>query len=203
MSFNLTSHLNNQKVSATCVQNFEAIRQSDERAIMAIYREYLPLVKNYIRRRKGNEEEARDIFQQALMIIYKNVQSPDFTFRKSFGAYLMTVCRNLWSKELRKMNRITNELPLDVFEIETGDLERIDDYLEEQEKVQLFDKIFNTLPQEAQKVLTLYFEGKKMREIAEIMGYASEGYAKKRKCVFQKKLIAMIQENGAFGELVC
>ncbi|MEZ4849139.1 MAG: hypothetical protein R3B93_11090 [Bacteroidia bacterium] len=41
-----------------------------------------------------------------------------------------------------------------------------------------------------------------MKEIANIMGYASEGYAKKKKCVYQKKLIDMIQSNPLFLELV-
>ena len=190
---------NNHEIRSTCIQYFEGIRTSNEKIIADIYRKFLPEIKVYICRRNGTEDDARDIFQQALIVIYQKVQANDFTFYKSFGAYLMTICRNIWLKQFRKASRVTNQLPLEI----VGDsADRIDSRINEQEKNQLFTRIFQTLPQDAQRLLRLYFEGKKMKEIANIMGYASEGYAKKKKCVYQKKLIDMIQSNPIFLELV-
>ena len=68
----------------------------------------------------------------------------------------------------------------------------------EQEKYSLYQKHLNLLDPDCQKVLTLYYDGVSIRDIMEIMGYASESYTKKKKFICKEKLIKRIKSDPDF-----
>ena len=66
----------------------------------------LPSVKKYISANSGTADDAKDIFQDALVILYKNVQSESFTLSVPLKTYLLAVTKNLWLQELRRRNKM-------------------------------------------------------------------------------------------------
>jgi hypothetical protein len=75
-----------------------------------------------------------------------------------------------------------------------ADLEKVDEQ-------NLFWSAFQQLGEECQKLLRLFFDKEKMAKIAEMMGYGSEGYAKKRKFQCKEKLVELIKTDRRFDEL--
>jgi hypothetical protein len=70
----------------------------------------------------------------------------------------------------------------------------------EYQQRQLYKKHFLGLGADCQKILKLFLEGQSLKSIADLMGF-TEKYAKKRKYVCQKQLIAAIEQDDLYHEL--
>ena len=73
--------------------------------------------------------------------------------------------------------------------------------MDKRERLKLYREKFQLLGEDCRKILTLFYDGVKMDEIADKMGFASAGYAKKRKHRCKEKLVALITEDDRFNEL--
>lgn len=80
--------------------------------------------------------------------------------------------------------------------------EGIQEIMEEEERFRLYRAKFRKLSESCRKVMSLYFQKVPMEEIAKLMGFSSEGYAKKRKYQCKEKLIGLIREDRSFNELL-
>ena len=72
--------------------------------------------------------------------------------------------------------------------------------LENRDQEALYKKYFGRLSAENQNLLFMYFEGRSMREISEIIG-CSEGYTRKKKYDAKKQLTQMIEQDPTYQEL--
>ena len=61
----------------------------------------LPAVKQYIQTNSGTTDDARDIFQDALVILYKKVHDESFILTVPLKTYLLAIVKNCWLQELR------------------------------------------------------------------------------------------------------
>lgn len=164
----------------------------------AIYRDYFPRISTFIRQNSGSDSAAQDVFQDALVVLYKKVKSPDFKLTSSLYTFLYAICRNLWLKKLRKSGNegVTLE----------GDVEYIDENVEEEEltreaQYQLYRKKFRELGEGCRKLLQLSMAGKRMREIVAQLGMSSEQYARKRKFQCKQQLIRLIRQDPSYDAL--
>ena len=53
-----------------------------------LYQLYFPMVVKLVTRNNGTEDDAKDIFQEALMVLYDKIQRKDLTLSSSFKTYL-------------------------------------------------------------------------------------------------------------------
>lgn len=176
----------------------EAIRNNDPHKLDRLYGEFFPGIAGYVLRNSGSEPEAHDVFQEALIIIYRKSQDPEFGIHTSFKAYLFTVSKQLWMNELRKKGR--QKVTLEDAPTLT-DSEDITETLADREKDKLYRKKFAELKEDCQKLLRLFFDRTKMEEIARVMGYGSVSYAKKRKFQCKERLMGLIQADPIYLEL--
>lgn len=176
----------------------EGIRQQDRSVIRQIYQDYFPMVRKLILTNQGSAEDAQDIFQDALTMMYEKLQQDSLHFQCSFKTYLYAISRNMWLMVLRKRRSRSGML----VETEAGnDLgNTIIDDITHARRRQVFKEHLLKLSSDCQRVLKLFFEGKTLKEIAELMGFTAT-YAKKRKFVCQQKLIAAIEQDALYKEL--
>jgi RNA polymerase sigma factor (sigma-70 family) len=145
----------------------------------ALYVHY-PKVEKMICRNNGSRDDAKDIYQEALIILYRKVTAENFTLSSQLGTYLFSVCRFLWLAEIRKRGKI----PADSFNEEKDRVfaEEINQEAEKEKKFQLGEKAIASLGEKCRKILRLfYFDNKSMDEIAKLLGYGSENTAKNQK----------------------
>jgi RNA polymerase sigma factor (sigma-70 family) len=171
----------------------EGIKKHDNNVLSYIYKKNFETIRNLIRKNNGNDEDAQDIFQEAIIIIYKKIKEEELELSCSFSTYLYSVCKLLWLKQLEKKRiraeSFTNGEEIDEITSVIGhNLETNDEY-------KLYQKHFNKLNKDCQKVLRLFLEKVPLKEVAEIMGYKTEQYAKKRKFECKKKLIESIKND--------
>ena len=176
----------------------KGIAQRNPQTIRQVYTKYFSSIADLVLNNKGTIEDAKDVFQDAMMVIYEKSLNPDFELKYSLHTYLYTVCRNIWLKKIRKKSDVGVSLP------ENLELIAEDTFEEEilwREKERLFRKKFKELGKGCQQVLELFLKGTSMEEIAKAMNFSSVGYAKKRKYKCKNQLVKLIQEDPAFKTL--
>ncbi|MEI7736177.1 MAG: sigma-70 family RNA polymerase sigma factor, partial [Ferruginibacter sp.] len=70
-----------------------------------LYKFSYPVVERYILQNSGSVADARDIFQNALIVIHNKAHENKLEISSSFKTYLYSICRNLWLKELREKRK--------------------------------------------------------------------------------------------------
>lgn len=176
----------------------EGILKNDEKLVEEIYaKNFLPIVR-FVQNNSGSSEDARDIFQDALIIIFKKSQEGKLVLTSSFSTFLYAICRNLWLKKLRKKSSSEVTIPDGEEYMSDDDL---DGDITKQEKFALYKQKFTLLDESCQKVLKLFFEGKSMKEIGDKLGFTLQ-YAKKRKYKCKNKLVELIQKDPIYKELI-
>jgi RNA polymerase sigma factor (sigma-70 family) len=180
----------------------EGIRLHDSDTLEYIYKKFYPSVKAFVNSNSGNDDDARDIFQEAIIVIYRKVNDESFVITCSFKTYVYAIVKNLWLKELerRRTGDVTlkTEGDFDVAE-ETLDGEPFGD--PKSERFKLYQKHFLTLSEDCQKVLRLFFAKQSLKEISQVMGFGSEKYAKKRKFQCKEILIKRIKNDPEFNKI--
>lgn len=163
-----------------------------DKALEKVYVKNFPIIQGFIKKNNGNNEDAADIFQNAILIFYKKVCSGNLKLTCSIGTYVYSICRNLWMDELRsKKKNQTLISELEVVEIEE-DEQIVDDI---DGKIDLIAKLMNQIGADCKKMLRLfYFDRLRMKAIAIEMGYANEKVAKNLKGRCIKKLKALAAE---------
>ena len=158
-----------------------------EKAFSRLYK-YYPKVEKLIRSKGGTKDDAQDIFQEGLIILYKKVLKPDFELTASLSTYLYSICRLLWSNELRKRKQSE---PFDEAISETIDEEKLFGEIQHEQDLRLAESVLQQIGARCLELLKLfYYEALKMREIARLMKFSSEKVAKnqKYKCLQHAKL---------------
>lgn len=79
-------------------------------ALTQLYRQGFPPVRRYIGRRGGSLQDAQDVFQDALIVLYEQAVGGTLVLTASASTYLLSISRNLWHQELRRRARLPHEV---------------------------------------------------------------------------------------------
>jgi RNA polymerase sigma factor (sigma-70 family) len=175
------------KISYTNEAIITGLKAQNVEIIKYIYEKFFQQIRFLIRSNSGTEMDAEDIFQDALVVIYQKKSTENIELTCSFGTYLYSICRHLWLQRLRK-REFSHECREIIDLDEHQDNHDIDEILDDNEKYKLFQLHFLKLSAMDQKVLKLFMSKISSKEIASIMGYKSDKYAKFRKYICKEKL---------------
>jgi RNA polymerase sigma factor (sigma-70 family) len=183
-------------------QILKGILRHDNLILSYIYKQFYYKVNSFIRKNNGSEEDVSDVFQEAIIIIYRKLKENDLLFEnRSFEVYLFSVCRFLWLKNLQQRKtekeKINEILPFSN-EIYDDDFELI---VEKNERFLLYQKHFRNISTDCQKILQMFFDKIPVKQIAQIMGFKSEKYVKTRKYKCKELLIERIKQDTAYKKL--
>lgn len=89
------------------------LREGKSDAIKKLYTIAYASCANMIISNNGSQEDARDMFQEALLIFIKKLQTHDFKLTAQPKTYLYAVCRNLWLKQLQKRKKTRGTIQID------------------------------------------------------------------------------------------
>jgi RNA polymerase sigma factor (sigma-70 family) len=180
-----------------------AIRDGDDnKVIPLLYKEILPNVNKYICNNSGSKDEAKDIFQEALILFYRQVIEGVFNESKyKVHGYIYTLSRNLWINECKKKNRMIRIDEHSDFEIIQE--ENILDLLMADERESEIKQVFSLIGDKCLEILSYSFFHKfSMRDIAEKMNFTSENAAKTAHYRCKHKLMEIIEGNEHFEKLI-
>jgi RNA polymerase sigma factor (sigma-70 family) len=180
----------------------EGLKLRREEMIKYVYRDVYPVIRNLVISNSGTDEDAEDIFQDALVIVYKKSKNEELILSSSFKTFFYSVCKHLWLQRLGKLKDVKQlfieiEEPITLPESITKEM-----YVVENEKFKLYQKHFLSLGDDCQKVLRLFLRKMSLREIAEVMGYKTEKYAKTRKYDCKEELKSRILNDPTYLNLI-
>jgi len=170
----------------------DGLRRRDNRILSYIYKNSFPPVLKLVLSNSGTEEDAKDIFQEAIIVAFRNIrENKEFKLESSFQTYLYSIARLLWLKQLRE-KRSRNTITEKHTFIEFEEPKPFD---EEDLKYSLYQRAFKKLPPDCQQILKMSIDGVSQKQIAKKLGLKSENYIKKRKHYCKEYLIGKIKED--------
>ncbi len=148
-----------------------------EKAFIALYQQAFPAVAKYVSKMGGTFDEAKDVFQDALVIYYERSATKAFELKMDEKAYLFGVAKNLWAKKFRE-NMLLD--PVEDYEM---------DLVDEESTQPSNGKLMHYLETAGKKCMEMlkafYYDNLPVKTIAELFGFSGERSAtvQKYKCM--------------------
>jgi RNA polymerase sigma factor (sigma-70 family) len=173
----------------------EGLRNRKNEILEYIYEEYFPTVKYFINANNGNDEEARDVFQETLLVVFIRIRQEDFKLKCSLKTYIYAVSKNLWLKQL-SINRRWNFISIQNQEIShQEDVNTVEVINVNEIKRLLYQKYYLELGLICQRILELLVKKISYKDIANILNLKNEQYARKKKYRCLQSLIKRLRKD--------
>jgi len=172
------------------------LADNDSKAIDTIYKNNFNMVQAFILNNNGTYDDARDIFQEAMITLYEKAKSESFVLTCQIKTYIYSVCRRIWLKRLQQMGKyITSSEALEDTVPVEDDVE-----IHERRNVEfaIMERALSSLGEPCKSLVEAYYIHKKgMTDIARQFGYTNADNAKnqKYKCLMRLKKLFFAQYN--------
>ena len=184
--------------SKTTNDYLDGILRGHRPTLEQLYAQLFPMTNKWVSANGGNGQDAEDVFQDAVMVVFEKARQPGFQLTSKFSTFFIGICRNLWLSRRQKKSRsdvtITDGAKYMVADYSEPDFEKVD-------RKRLFDRALSQLGEDCQRLLRMSFQKMPMEKIAKQMGYGSEGYARRRKCQCKDRLVKLVKSQPEFMEL--
>ncbi len=174
----------------------ELIRLGEDRKVVPLlYKKVLPQVEKYIQRNSGNKEDAFDVFQDALMIFYKQVVKNTFDPKYKVFGYLYRISLNLWINKIKKDRKI--QLVEEFIEPEPEPME-LQEELFAMKNPNVLESLFSGIGDKCIELLTysIYYN-LLMEDIVLRMNFPSVSAVKMQQKRCKQKLMQELDKNPA------
>ncbi len=167
--------------------------RNDTTVVKEIYDRFAGKVKGYILQNSGSEDDAADIFQEALIDIYQQAQHKVLQLTCPFEPFLLLICKRKWLNELKKRGRqgVTKD-PDDLYNIGEDVFALAEQMQLEDDKAKLFMAMFQKLGEKCREIISKCLGSKAQDEVATELGI-SYAYLRKKKSECTAELIKLIQ----------
>jgi DNA-directed RNA polymerase specialized sigma24 family protein len=163
-----------------------------EKFFADLYERGFPLVAKFISSRNGTFEEARDIYQDALVIYFEKLQSGSIDISVSTEAYVAGIAKHLWFKRHKEERRFVR---LASFEENITILQ--DDFVNA-------ERLTSILERAGKKCLDLlqefYYKNSALKDIAVRFGFRSAHAATVQKFKCLEKVRDHVKEKSLHYE---
>ena len=173
------------------------IKKNDDATLKHLYKTNFVKVRRYVFKNSGDEQQAKDVYQEAFIAMWRNIKDNKFSADTvgALNGYLFQIAKYKWLDQVRSA-RYKNTTFIN------RDIEYNEPQIEENEmqnrKIKIIMDSMDKLGERCRLLMKLfYFERKSFKEIAEIMAMdeASARNAKYR-CQEQLKKLTQIIPNG-------
>jgi RNA polymerase sigma factor (sigma-70 family) len=176
---------------STDARILDMLRHGDEEALVMLYRSNQKPVTAFVLRNSGTEDDAKDMLQEALVVLWERVRSGRFKYEAKLDTFVFATVKNMWMRRLfRKRHEVSAN--------QSGD-ERPDDALSALEEMitreesRMIQDALDELGEPCRKLLLLfYWEELPMDEIAASLGFANAETAKSKKYQCKKALQSLV-----------
>jgi DNA-directed RNA polymerase specialized sigma24 family protein len=163
-----------------------------------LYKDAFPLVARHIAKMGGSLEEARDVFQDALVIYYEKQMQGKLVLRYSEKTYVFGISRHLWNK------RYHETVGIDQIDILNLDVEDYASVISTADKQICTSSLFKLLQSSGKKCMELlsafYYEKMPMDKLAEQFGFSGSRSATAQKFKCLEKVKQTVKEKSIYYE---
>jgi RNA polymerase sigma factor (sigma-70 family) len=171
----------------------DALRNGDENALADLFRQNRRPVVSLVLRNQGTEDDAEDILQEALIVLWERIRNNSFEYQAKLNTFIYATAKNIWLRRLAR-NRRETTAPDETFEVATKDATPLEE-LEENEQVIAVQQAMEKLGNPCYDILLLYYwEDRSMEEIALKLGFANADTVKSKKYQCKKALEKLVKK---------
>jgi RNA polymerase sigma factor (sigma-70 family) len=169
---------------------------NDLEATKLIYKDNYPMIQSLVVNNSGDVDEAKDIFQECLIVLFEKAKNPEFELQCKISTYLYSVARRLWLKKLQASNQkntISDHLE-ETIAVE-DDIELHENH---GKQLEMMHDALIKIGEPCKSLLEAYYFSKQpMHEIAAQFGYTNADNAKnqKYKCLIRLKKLFFAQHK--------
>lgn len=178
-------------------QLISGFKARDHNTLKSVYKQFYPKVLGYIISKGGNEHDAKDVFQESIIVIYKLIDGEKLDIQEDFGSFLIGISKRIWLKHLRSLDihdRFVQQSNPLTSEDHPSDIE-----LENEHELNLIRKYILKLGIDCRNILMWSAEGESNDEIAIRMKYKSEKTVRTKKYKCKITLLEMIKKDPNFN----
>src|SRR5919202_6263448 len=139
------------------------------------------MVLHFVTTNSGNEDDAKDIYQEALVVLYEKVKSGSLELHCQLKTYLYSVGRRLWLKQLAQRSRFMVRDVETPAEQEEAIRQINDDVIDHEERDRQFELMADSLDRLGEPCRTLlddfYIQHLNMQEVTEKSRYDTDDNA--------------------------
>lgn len=182
------------------VEILEAIRQGeDSRVFEQLYQHTYGKIKGFVRKSGGSNDDAQDLFQDAVMIFYRQVSLGKYNHQTEIDGYIFTVARNAWYTKMRRKKPQEDINDVQVQE----DANTPESIIDHKERDNVVMALFETLGERCKDLLvnTIYYD-MSLKELVENMGFSTIDAAKTKNYKCKQRLIKLVKGNASLKELL-
>lgn len=166
-------------IQDTNAEIIRGILAGDQRIVNHLYEVEFPTVVRYIKRNSGNQDIAKDVFQDALLVLIEKVYHHHLELSCPVGNYLFSICRRQWSSHLRKNKRsktlVDNYIGINDNFSSIGDDNFLDNF-------ELVENAIERMGDRSKQLLEcFYYKNMSWDEIARKLGYSNAASARNQK----------------------
>lgn len=163
------------------------MRRGDEEALVILFDANRRMVTSYVRNNSGTRDDAEDMLQEALIVLWEKVRSGNFNYSAKLSTFIGGVVKNLWHRRLARQRKESQD-PLEFERTANTDLSPLDELIESEQAKQVRDAL-EKLGDPCRKLLLLfYWDEYSLEQIAVAMGFANAETAKSKKYQCKKAL---------------
>jgi DNA-directed RNA polymerase specialized sigma24 family protein len=171
----------------------DEIQTNREALFMRLYQETFPLVAKHVSKMGGSFDEAKDIFQDALIVYYEKVRISGLRLKFSEKAYLFGIAKYLW---IKRSKGNSNNISFD--SLVTGldeNYDFADVVYEEISSIKLMRLLQNSGQKCMQLLSAFYYEKLDMETLAERFGFSGPRSATVQKFKCLEKVKETVKEK--------
>lgn len=171
----------------------QRLADGDREAIERIYKQHYKTIVGWIVKNGGDEHDAADVCQEAVIVLYEKAQQEDFRLTCKITTYLYAITRNIWYKKVR--GNSVEVISADEDQEDNLSMNYAEDLKAHHERELYFEQLESAMEQLGEPCRSLlrafYYESKNMQEIAGMFRYTNADNAKnqKYKCLARLKKI--------------
>jgi RNA polymerase sigma factor (sigma-70 family) len=188
----------------TDAEIIEGLKIGNDAILNFLYKNYYGAVRSLVLKSYGTEEQAKDIFQEVIIVIYNKLQKSDFKITSSFFTFFYAVIRISWLNygKTKKQNPITFAKDFNDDLDGSLDKDELESLANKALRSNLVQSYLRKMSDGCQIILRFFLADYSSEEIAIELGLKSAGYVRKRKSKCLEQLIEDIRKDAVFKELL-
>lgn len=175
-------------------KQLKALSVNDEKALQELYQTNYKQVERYVLQNSGSEDEAKDVYQDAFIAVWRNIRLNKFELREgsSVDAYLIQVAKYKWLDQLRHKAVKENI----ILPAESSDMMTIEESNDiEVQRIKTIREKFRQLGDNCKALLMkFYYDRQSLKEIAKAFNW-TEATAKNNKYRCMEKLKSLVKDK--------
>jgi len=150
-------------------------------------------INTYIRKNGGGDSDAQDVLQEAIIVLWQNINAGKFELSAKISTYLFAIAKNKWMAESRRRKKYDHNV-LHIEQKSNND-NSLNDIIDDEQATMLADALEHLESPCKELLLMFYFEERKMAEIAKLLNFANSDVAKAKKYQCKKALERILKDK--------